>query len=278
MRMVTAYKITFQDITRKCQLKLENTHKNLSKNDQVRGDKFSPSKPPTSSQNTSLVFDNVFIVTYGRSGSTLLQGLLNTIDGVLVRGENGNFIFNLFEAYEALSNAMRPRQKNRKDSTHPWFGIDEINEDTFINNLRQTVLRTLLSDHSGDGNITCIGFKEIRYPAIGEKLKPYLDFLSILFPKSAFIFLTRDLDQVALSSWWGKEDPKWVHAYLRAFELRVTMYAQKKPNCYMISYKDIIEMNHNLREMYTFLGAPYRDSDVRRTILTPHSYRSGPKC
>jgi hypothetical protein len=30
----------------------------------------------------------VFVMTYGRSGSTLLMGLLNTIPGYLVRGEN----------------------------------------------------------------------------------------------------------------------------------------------------------------------------------------------
>jgi len=30
----------------------------------------------------------VFVVTYGRSGSTLMQGLLNALPGVLVRGES----------------------------------------------------------------------------------------------------------------------------------------------------------------------------------------------
>src|SRR5688572_1085508 len=31
---------------------------------------------------------HLFIVTYGRSGSTLLQGVLNSIPGYLIRGEN----------------------------------------------------------------------------------------------------------------------------------------------------------------------------------------------
>ena len=30
----------------------------------------------------------VFVMTYGRSGSTLVQGLLNAIPGYLIRGEN----------------------------------------------------------------------------------------------------------------------------------------------------------------------------------------------
>ena len=32
--------------------------------------------------------DHVFVMTYGRSGSTLLMGILNSIPGWLLRGEN----------------------------------------------------------------------------------------------------------------------------------------------------------------------------------------------
>ena len=40
-----------------------------------------------SRRNPTLKFDYIFIISYGRSGSTLLQGVLNSIDGVLIRGE-----------------------------------------------------------------------------------------------------------------------------------------------------------------------------------------------
>ena len=48
-----------------------------------------PASPPR--------FRTVNIVTYGRSGSTLLMGLLNAIDGYRIRGEN----FNCFEELRA---------------------------------------------------------------------------------------------------------------------------------------------------------------------------------
>lgn len=35
-------------------------------------------------------FNHILIITYGRSGSTLLMSLLNTVDGVLIAGENYN--------------------------------------------------------------------------------------------------------------------------------------------------------------------------------------------
>ena len=39
----------------------------------------------------------VFVMTYGRSGSTLLMGLLNTIPGYLVRGENDDALRYLYD-------------------------------------------------------------------------------------------------------------------------------------------------------------------------------------
>ena len=41
--------------------------------------------------------DYVFVMTYGRSGSTLLMGLLNTIPGYLIRGENDDALRFLFD-------------------------------------------------------------------------------------------------------------------------------------------------------------------------------------
>ena len=50
-------------------------------------------------------FDAVFVITYGRSGSTLMQGILNSIDGFHIKGENNGFVFKLFESYQLLVNA-----------------------------------------------------------------------------------------------------------------------------------------------------------------------------
>ena len=44
----------------------------------------------------------VFVVTYGRSGSTLLQNVLNTIPGYCIRGENANTLAHLAKACHAV--------------------------------------------------------------------------------------------------------------------------------------------------------------------------------
>ena len=53
----------------------------------------------------------IFIVTYGRSGSTLLQGILNSIPGYLVRGENRQALRHLYAFHTA---AVQERRRQRR--------------------------------------------------------------------------------------------------------------------------------------------------------------------
>ena len=52
----------------------------------------------------------VFVVTYGRSGSTLVQGLLNAFPRVLVRGENDLYLLDL---YRALAGSLTGDSRDR---------------------------------------------------------------------------------------------------------------------------------------------------------------------
>lgn len=45
----------------------------------------------------------VFLVTYGRAGSTLTQKYLNSLPDVCVRGENGNLLYHLFRAFHVVA-------------------------------------------------------------------------------------------------------------------------------------------------------------------------------
>ena len=52
-----------------------------------------------------LNFKSIIIVTYGRSGSTLLQGLLNASPEILVKGENMNYFYHIFKSHKDLCKA-----------------------------------------------------------------------------------------------------------------------------------------------------------------------------
>ena len=221
----------------------------------------------------SLNFESVLIVTYGRSGSTLLQGILNNIDGVLVRGENNNFIYGLYEAYKKLINTRK--HKKTSQANHPWYGAEEINLELFLDYCQEMVRNLLLANKKHDRNIACYGFKEIRYFEVYQQQKDiadYLDFLAKIFPKPAFIFNIRNLDDVLKSGWWASSDRAESRTELMNLETAFHNYQKNRPeNTFIISYEEVVSQSNNFQLLFNFLGAEY-PKNIDKILLTPHSY------
>ena len=106
--------------------------------------------------------DFVFIVAYGRSGSTLLQGVLNSTPGFLIRGENRDALRHLFVFHQTCSTERaRVRQARRAlDSTHPFYGIDGFPPKTSLKDIRRLAIDTVLRP-TPETRVS--GFKEIRW-------------------------------------------------------------------------------------------------------------------
>lgn len=219
----------------------------------------------------SLNYQHILIITYGRSGSTLLQGILNTIDGVLIRGENDNIFFNLFKTYKKLIK-LKNHHKTAVLPNQPWYGISFIDENLLMTNYRELAKGILLAENYAESNNLCLGFKEIRYDKVGDDFESYLDFLRQLFPKSAFIFNTRNLKDVSKSAWWKNENAEDVVKELSMLETKFEAYSQKYESCFRIDYKDIISKGDNLEGLFTFLGASYHPEIIDIVLSTPHSY------
>lgn len=228
-------------------------------------------------------YSSVLIITYGRTGSTLLQGILNSVDDCLVRGENYNFCYGLFEAYEALTNTRAEFGKSAKaeEVTFPWFGAANFDEQKFLADARQLVLRQLCPEGSRPA---CIGFKEIRYlrqyltgtqKDQRPRLHEYLDFLQRLLPNPAFLVLTRDHEEVTKSGWWREMSPEQVIEQINAFEHSVGAYAAANTNVFSITYRDLVERSERLREMFAFLGAEYDEERLGEVLAVKHSYTTG---
>lgn len=62
---------------------------------------------------------NIFIVTYGRSGSTLLQNLLMTIPGCIIRGENHNAMESIWNAAIRCRMTKQTWGKTEQPASHP---------------------------------------------------------------------------------------------------------------------------------------------------------------
>ena len=222
----------------------------------------------------TLKFQHILIVTYGRSGSTLLQGILNTIDGVLIRGENNNLFFDFFKSYKKL------KELKNKFGFHvlpnrPFFGIGFYDESILLKNLQQLANGILLGELcSRSDNIDyCIGFKEIKYHEIGNNFEEYLDFLNRIFPNAAFIFNTRNIEDVIESGCWKTKSKRATRKKLQIINAKFESYAITHSNCFQIRYEDVIKNRERLKHLYSFLGAQYDSKLVDSTLAAPHSYK-----
>jgi hypothetical protein len=221
-------------------------------------------------------FQSVLIITYGRSGSTLLQGLLNSIEGCVIRGENYSMCHGLFLSYRAL-------QKTKDEFgigeyslsvTEPWYGAAWLDEQRFLDDARELVFHQLMPENAGTFP-QCIGFKEIRYSPPNIEftlLHDYLDFLSKLFPNPAFIFLTRNHDQVVQSGWWKNEGEVGVKRNLEQFEATTSTYVKEKSFIFTLDYSDMTNRTPRLKQLFEFLGAPYIEENIDQVLAVKHSY------
>lgn len=209
---------------------------------------------------------HVFVMTYGRSGSTLLMGLLNSIPGYLIRGENRQLIRHLYDFHRAgLAERDRVSPARASQPTHPWFGIESFDEAASLRQIRELAETTLLRPEP-DTRVT--GFKEIRW--YDEDLPDYLDFLQQVFPGCRFVVNTRHLPDVAASNYWThKDDPM---GRLEVIEERMLSAAEGLGDAaYQVHYDDFVADPMVLKGLFDWLGEPWDEEQVRATLAVRHS-------
>jgi hypothetical protein len=213
----------------------------------------------------------LFVVTYGRSGSTLLQGILNSADGVTLRGENGGLLLDLYRLH---TTATRHRERLATSSPlpreHPWWGIDGYRDDTAYRGFRTLLLETVLRPEPGT---QVIGFKEIDWVRddMPGALPGVLAFTRSVFPGARFVLNTRDLADVAQSKWWaGRDDAVEV---LTAMEREIVdALAPHKDVTYRVHYDDYVADPTLLAGLFGWLGRPFDEARVREVMAVRHSY------
>lgn len=148
----------------------------------------------------------VFVVTYGRSGSTLTQGLLNTIPRTLVRGENGLFILPLFRAYASLKDFRRRHGQDRSDrETSAFYGLRATDPDQLAADIGAMVQHQLLGPVPVD-EVDRLGFKEVLWHRIPERAWPAMfDFMDLAFDEPLYVLNQRDVEVTSTSGFWRQQ-------------------------------------------------------------------------
>lgn len=224
-----------------------------------------------------LKFNRLFVVTYGRSGSTLLQGLLNAIPGYRIYGENGGFLTKLHGAYEALVDANRHLAKPLNDNQrHPWFGSSRYDRST-LNTQFHDFAEEILFRNPAAPDVRVFGFKEIRYHDLGqEKLEAFLGFLRQIYPSSVIIFNTRRVPDVLRSGWWRQN---YWHGLPKQFsdfaEFAGKYVAENADHAFHVRYDALIDPDRReVQRLLAFLGENLSDNKVNFVFRGSHSYEN----
>jgi len=211
----------------------------------------------------------VFIVTYGRSGFTLLQGILNSIDRYHIKGENNSVIHHLFWAARRLKAAYHEHGIYQTDCTNPWYGIENVDIEKFHREPVSAFIKNVIKPDKDDRTN---GFKEIRYHELHEnEIKDFTLFLTKYFDNPCFIFNERDILNTSKSAFWKNHDnPK--NAINKSLDNMKKMYSLLKDFSYWVNYDEYVRDPMQLEGLFKFLDEPFDIHKIRKVMAIKHSY------
>jgi hypothetical protein len=214
----------------------------------------------------------VFIVTYGRTGSTLLQKLLNTMDGVYVAGENHNVLRGLYEAWRNAGVTRLQFGGGHQAVGDPWHGAMMVDPDAFARQLAEAFVANVLRPPRGS---RIVGFKEIRY--LTPDLAEQLDFMAQAFAPAKFVFNRRNVDAVSQSGWWRDADHQKLGADVARFDAITTAWAAANPGTSVrLDYDEWTADASSLRSVYALLDTPF-DAKAAAAVLAVRLQHMQPK-
>lgn len=192
----------------------------------------------------------IFIITYGRSGSTALQNALNASPRYCIRGENGGALNHLVKAWSIVG--VNSANMKSVQPTHPWYGIHLADADEFGRHLADAFVQSVLKPVEG----SIMGFKDIRYTTEhlnDDEFLAVLDFMR-RYMNGRFIFLTRDPEKVARSGWWAKRPASEVEDLIERTNSRFRDNA--KSGAFLIDHSEFDRNPKGLLPLFDWLEQP----------------------
>ncbi len=212
----------------------------------------------------------VFIVTYARSGSTLLQSLLNSCKGVQVRGENNNTLLHLHRAITSVEGTRKVgRHPQTKAPDEPWFGASEVKPVAFETALLARFVRNVLAP---DQDTVVTGFKEIRYNRSfisKAQFAPYMDFLLAKFPHAKLVFNSRRAEDVAKSAFLAEQNRNDTLSWVAEADANFAAYDKGSDKTIHMQYEDYVADHRLIHQMLDFLNLDWTAETVEQVFAKP---------
>lgn len=206
-------------------------------------------------------------MTYARSGSTLLQALLNSCPGVLIRGENYNALFHLYRAIRAMdeTRAKHGGTSGADQPDDPWFGAHQVQPRNFEARAIQAFVRRVLAPPPG---VSVTGFKEIRYNRhfiTAADFAPYMTFLLNRFPGARLVFNSRRAEAEAASGFVAQQGQPLsrVQSWVAEADASFAAFARANPErTRHMQYEDWTLDHGQIHELLGFLDLDWTPEGV----------------
>lgn len=208
-------------------------------------------------------FQFVFILGVGRSGTTVLQNVLNSVPKVCIRGENGGAIWPLAETYSLVQRSVEGDGRWARDHPgDPWFGLSGVSLSGLAGALRRSFVTEVLQPPLG---AQFVGFKEIRFPSRG--LVEAVTWVNELFPGARFVLNFREPAAIAKSG-WGRDSPRSrTHISRRQRDLaRLATFLGDTG--FSVQYESFHSTENERKKLFAWLNMDYQADRVDAVLST----------
>jgi len=211
----------------------------------------------------------VLICATGRSGSTSLQRIINTIPNSNICGENNGAVNSLLEFYMKLHMSSK---NNILGHYYPAKYEDIINKGikpAWYNSynmaeMEEHIRKTIVSMFKKDATTNVWGFKEIRYD--GGKIN-LIKFFKYLFPKTKVIIQIRENLVAQSMSGWHKNNKGSKQFLTEVNNELVEFYNKNNEWCFLTSFERMFDKN-NLKNIFNFIDCRdnYDEAKVTKVL------------
>lgn len=206
----------------------------------------------------------IFIVTYGRSGSTLLQSILQNIPNAHIRGENYNALAHLFHASRSLQETYNLNGQTEKEPLHPWYGADQVRPSRFEKKLARAFVSEVIRPPA---DVRWMGFKEIRYTTMTQQLPQFVRFCRRNFPNAHIVFNSRNAHDVAKSKWWAKQPVEQVVGLVSEMDQKFVEISETNSSfTHHVSYDEVVANPLLIKPLFDKLDEPFDLEAIKAVI------------
>ena len=209
---------------------------------------------------------HVFILTYGRTGSTLLQGLLNSHPDVRINGERFGALYNLYRARVSLLRSVVDSGEDRPEN--PFFGGSAVVDGALLASI-DAAARELVDLGAAGEHVR--GMKEVRYDMLD--FDDFIDYLAEIFPHALFVTLTRPAEDVLTSGFWKNISTEAAARRVRFVEENFERLRHRRPDhTIALTYDDVVSLSARLKRLFASIGVAFDEELAKSVLKTPHSY------